>query len=320
MQVVLGIDFGGSKIAVALCAIDGRRLSEMMVPTAASAGARANLQYGVDAGRTLLLRLDSLLLESDGAVLVAVGASTFGIPGDDGVRLAPAIPGWEDLRLAHELGAAFPEAEIRVITDVKAAAYAEYEGGALAGCDPGVYLNLGTGLAVAIVANGGVLAGHNGASGEIGYNLRTLADVDRPIAARTLLEASVSGMGLAQSASVDPGPQTTAAEVFAAAAFDLGSADLIGDFITELAFHLVNLTIAINPVRIVVGGGMAASWDQLHGGLRRALDAGVPYPPELMLARFPFDAPLRGALSLARAAAGRPAEPAVAQIGAAVGT
>jgi glucokinase len=33
------------------------------------------------------------------------------------------------------------------------------------------------------------------------------------------------------------------------------------------------------------------------------LDAAVPFPPELVQAAFPFDAPLAGALTLARTAA-----------------
>lgn len=316
MKVVLGIDFGGSKIAVAVCDLDGRRLAATVVPTFVPAGAQVNLRYAIDAALVLLGQLDR-------AELIAVGASTFGIPGDDGVELAPAIPGWENLRLAAELGRAWPDAAIRVITDVKAAAYAEYAGGALAGCDPGLYLNLGTGLAVAIVVNGGVIAGHNGASGEIGYNLKSLDDVDRLIGARELLEETISGMGLARSAAAgrglpNPDRPITAADVFASA--DPLAADLIGEFITELAFHLVNLTIAINPARIVIGGGMTASWDRLHDGLRRALDAGVPYPPELMLAHFPFDAPLRGALLLATAAVHHKAESVAIHAATAVGS
>jgi glucokinase len=55
---------------------------------------------------------------------------------------------------------------------------------------------------------------------------------------------------------------------------------------------------------------MVRSWDQLAAGLRTALDAAVPFPPELVPARFPFDAPLMGALALGTAAArdllGRP--------------
>jgi glucokinase len=37
--------------------------------------------------------------------------------------------------------------------------------------------------------------------------------------------------------------------------------------------------------------------------LRRALDAAVPFPPEIVPAQFPFDAPLMGALALSTAAA-----------------
>ena len=66
---------------------------------------------------------------------------------------------------------------------------------------------------------------------------------------------------------------------------------------------LVNLTVAIDPARIAVGGGMVRSWQRLHGGLRRALDAAVPFPPELVVADFPYDAPLRGVLSLATVSA-----------------
>ena len=106
-----------------------------------------------------------------------MGVSTFGIPSEDGVALAPAIDGWEDLAMGRDLREAFDGTPVTMATDVKAAALAEARWGALAGVDPGVYLNLGTGLAAAIVAGGRVLAGANGAAGEIGYNLRRLSDV-----------------------------------------------------------------------------------------------------------------------------------------------
>ena len=103
--------------------------------------------------------------------------ATFGIPFDDHVDLAPNVGGWGDLPLGHELKAAFPGAAVRMATDAKAAALAEARWGALAGADPGIYLNLGTGLAVSIVVGGQVLQGRHGAAGEIGYNLRSVADV-----------------------------------------------------------------------------------------------------------------------------------------------
>jgi glucokinase len=78
---------------------------------------------------------------------------------------------------------------------------------------------------------------------------------------------------------------------------------VLDDFLTELCFHLVNLAIAVDPQRIAVGGGMVRSWDQIAPRMRAALDAAVPYPPELVIAAYPFDAPLIGALAHGVAAA-----------------
>jgi glucokinase len=295
--VVLGLDFGGTKIAGAVCDMTGFRLGSMTIDTRAADGAQTSLERGLLAARSLL---DT---SAGGRPLAAVGACTIGIPSENGISLAPTIPGWGALVLDRELRRVFEGAEIRLATDVKAAVQAEAEWGALAGCDPGIYLNLGTGLAVAIVANGAVVAGSHGAAGEIGYNLRHLTDVGQLLDDRLPLEGAVSGMALTRAArNVFPTAESAAA-VFERAADNPWVARLVTDFIAELSYHLVNLAIAVDPARIVVGGGMVRSWDQLYGGLREALDAAVPFPPDLVRADFPFDAPLMGALALGLAAA-----------------
>jgi glucokinase len=295
--VVLGLDFGGTKIAGAVCDMTGFRLGSMTIDTRAADGAQTSLERGLLAARSLL---DT---SAGGRPLAAVGACTIGIPSENGISLAPTIPGWGALVLDRELRRVFEGAEIRLATDVKAAAQAEAEWGALVGCDPGIYLNLGTGLAVAIVANGAVVAGSHGAAGEIGYNLRHLTDVGQLLDDRLPLEGAVSGMALTRAArNVFPTAESAAA-VFERAADNPWVARLVTDFIAELSYHLVNLAIAVDPARIVVGGGMVRSWDQLYGGLREALDAAVPFPPDLVRADFPFDAPLMGALALGIAAA-----------------
>ena len=109
--VVLGIDFGASKIAVAASALDGTRLASRTVPTRAHSGARAVFDRGVAAARGLLTGAPA------GRALAAVGVSTVGIPFDDRVELAPTIPGWEQFALGHELRAAFADGwEVEEIT------------------------------------------------------------------------------------------------------------------------------------------------------------------------------------------------------------
>ncbi len=345
--VVLGLDFGGTKIAMAVCDLMGNQLASATVSTGAEpgglapdgrTGAQAIFDRGIRAARDLLADV------APRNELAAVGAATFGIPFEDRVELAPAIDGWEALALGRELRAAFTGAKIRMATDAKAAAAAELRWGALRGCDPGVYLNLGTGLAAAIVIGGQVVGGGNGAAGEIGYNLRAISDVGRALDQRVPLEGMVSGQGLARRApapgtsSTGPGTGSagtavpgigsagtgeqgtaqpgsggqghgapahpaarpmTAADIFEAGRGDPELDELLTRFVAELAFHLVNLAICINPVRISVGGGMVRSWERLRPYLENALSTGVPFPPELVVAQFPYDAPLLGAVALA---------------------
>src|SRR2546430_1644744 len=278
-----------------VCEPSGERLASSTVASGGELGARASFERGIQAARGLLAGAAA------GRGLAAVGVSTFGIPFDDRVELAPAISGWDKLAFGHELRDAFPGARIIMATDAKAAAQAEVRWGALAGCDPAVYLNLGTGLSAAIVTGGQVLAGANGAAGEIGYDLRTLSRVGGPLAARMPLEDMISGQALARRATsqLAHGQPIAAGEVFEASRRHAHLDRLVTDFVTELAFHLVNLAICLNPVRIAVGGGMVRSWDRLRPGLQDALAAGVPFPPELVVARFPSDAPLIGAVGLA---------------------
>jgi len=293
--VVLGLDFGGTKIAMAVCAPDGEQLASATVSSGGESGARASFERGVQSAR------DLLAAAAPGRELVAVGVSTFGIPFEDRVELAPAIEGWGELPLGRELRDAFPGAAVRMATDAKAAAQAEARWGALAGYDPAIYINLGTGLSAAIVVGGQVLSGNNGAAGEIGYNLRSASDAGVPLAARVMLEDMVSGQALARRAAghAPDGQPMEAAEVFEASR-DIPVLDrLVTDFVSELSFHVVNLAICLNPVRIAVGGGMVRSWDRLRPGLQQALTVGVPFPPELVAARFPDDAPLIGAVALA---------------------
>jgi glucokinase len=290
--VVLGIDFGGTKIAAAVCDLAGTKIASVVVDSLGERGARVSFDHGVRTAKALLAE------SADGAHLAAVGVATFGIPFDDRVELAPAIRDWHELELGRELRAAFPGTPVELATDAKAAAHAEARWGSLVGADPAVYLNLGTGLAAAIVIDGRVLVGRDGAAGEIGYNLREVADVGLRDGHRLMLEDMVSGMALRRRASA-PGRQLSAADVFDHADDEVGLDDLITAVVDELAFHLVNLAILVNPARIAAGGGMTRSWDRIQPRLTEALRAGVPYPPDLVLAHFPNDAPLLGAVALA---------------------
>ncbi|SFJ15580.1 glucokinase [Amycolatopsis sacchari] len=286
-EEVLGIDFGGTKVAVGVADRAGNLVRQARLDTEAELGAGQVVSRALAAARDLL----------DGTEPAAVGVVSPGIVLPDRILLAPNVPGWEDLRLPELVAAEFA-APVTVGTDVKAAGLAEVRWGALAGADPAVFLSLGTGIAAAIVVGGQVLAGANGAAGEIGYHLVDGADEGFASGAAPLEEA-VGGRGLGLRASAALGRPVTAAELFTLARRDPAAKELVSRALDELSRHVANLAITLDPRRIAVGGGLAGSNDVILPALRERLAQAVPFPPEVVAARFPHDGALRGAIALA---------------------
>ncbi|RKE39920.1 glucokinase [Paraburkholderia sp. BL23I1N1] len=288
---LLAIDFGGTKIAMATTTPAGERLHEAEIPTLAEQGAQTVMRRMFEAARALI----SKTLAGMERRLLAVAAVTPGIIEPDGIRLAPNNPGWDQLALYDELRAGFATHCVTVETDVKAAALAEARCGALAGIDCGLYLNLGTGLAAAAVIDGRVLRGANGAAGEIGYQLRGVPDDVLFADGGASLENFVSGRAIGVRVSGLLGRDVSAREAFALQDSVPQVAALIKDAFEALARHVANLTLMLDPSRIVIGGGMARI-PGITDGIRSLLARAVPYPPEVAIAAFGHGAALQGAI------------------------
>jgi glucokinase len=294
---VLGIDFGGTKIALATATLDGRLVESDRLETDAGRGA-------VQAVERALARADELLstaARNGGGRCLAVSAVSPGIVYEDRVALAPNVPGWQDLKLPALLRERFEPAPAAVGTDVKAAAAAELRWGSLRGADPAILLILGTGLAAAIVVRGEVLHGANGAAGEIGYSLRGVGERAGAADGRAPLEEFAGGRAIGERASELLGTPVTAADVFEHP--DPRARELLEAALDELAVQVANMAIVIDPARIAVGGGLMSQPDMILSALERRLRLGAPFAPELVPAQFIHDGPLRGAIALALDAA-----------------
>ena len=289
---VVAIDFGGTKIAIATADTMGSILRQARLDTNAAQGAQQVLERTGTAARALIERT----MAEVGGQCIAVGVVTPGVVHDDGVLLSPNIPGWERVSLRETIRASLHIPTV-VANDVKAAAMAEARWGALKGADPAVYLSLGTGIAAAIVVGGRVVTGAHGASGEIGYNLRSVLNTSGAAQGRAPLEEAIGGRFIGERASLLLGESLSAADVFAHA--DIRARFLVDEALAELATHVANLAILIDPARIAVGGGLMSSGDVILHALALRLGYAVPFPPEIVPARFLNDASLYGAIALA---------------------
>lgn len=285
-------------MALATATLDGGLVESDRLDTEAGRGA-------VQAVDRALARAEELLSASarnGGGRCLAVSAVSPGIVYEDRVSLAPNVPGWEELKLPALLRERFEPARAAVGTDVKAAAVAELRWGSLRGADPAILLILGTGLAAAIVVGGEVLHGANGAAGEIGYSLRGADERTGAADGRAPLEEFAGGRAIGERASGLLGTPMTAADVFEHP--DPRARALLDTALDELAVHVANMAILVDPARIAVGGGLMSRPDVILEALGRRLRLAVPFAPELVPAQFIHDGPLRGAIALALDAAG----------------
>ena len=273
---VLGIDFGGTKIALATAALDGSLMESDRLETEAGNGAVQAVDRALARAQELL----SATARNGGGCCVAVSAVSPGIVYEDHVALAPNVPGWQELRLPALLREHFGLARAAVGTDVKAAAVAELRWGSLRGADPALLLILGTGIAAAVVVGGEVVHGANGA-----------ADGHAP------LEEFAGGRAIGERASALLGAPMTAAEVFDNP--DPRAGELVGAALDALAIQVANMAILLDPARIAVGGGLMSSPGAILDALERRLRVAAPFAPELVPAQFVHDGPLRGAIALA---------------------
>jgi glucokinase len=293
---LLGIDIGGTKVAMATAALaDGGVVRTARFPSSEDDSAHDLLRRIVAAAHDLV---EQTSIEAN-APLAAIGVVCPGIVHDDGVRLAPNNPGWDELRVRDIFDAAFPGLPVGIMNDVKAAALAEAARGALAGVGWGIFLNLGTGIAAAYVLNGEVIDGAHGAAGEIGYQLPGAARRPAYADGHAPLEEVVSGKALSDLASKVVGRHVGTAEAFTLAEHDSALRVALDEALDLLAVHVANLATALDPQRIVIAGGLAHQSDAFLPRLSAAVERVVPFPPEITLAGVPDDAGVAGALELA---------------------
>jgi glucokinase len=291
--VVLGMDFGGTKIACAVADLEGRPKARAVIATEADRGAEQAVARALGSADELLA--------GQPAKLVGVGVSTMGITYDDRVELAPNVVGWSDLRLPELLRTHYPGTPVRLDNDVKAAAFAELTWGALRDVDPGVYVNLGSGIAVAITSGGQVLRGAHGASGEVGYWRRQPIGSTHRSDGRAPFEEFAGGAGVRERARHAFG--------FRAGFADLSNhheapvKSMLDEIVAEICWHVTNIAILVDAEKIVLGGGYLRTPEPLMTRLTGSLRSYVPYPPQVEIGRFEDSAGLTGAVALACAAA-----------------
>lgn len=263
-SVAIGIDIGGTKIAVGLVTGAGELVRPPeRIPTPRGAAAI------LDAIDELTRRVAGS--GSDHPIVVGIGsAGTFSA---EGVVIAATdvIPGWAGTALAAHV-TAFTSLPAFALNDVQAAAVGELRLGDLRDVPTGLLVAVGTGIGGAYVAQSGVVIGRSGIAGSIGHiqasritgRRCTCGGVDHP-------EAYASGPAMERAYALETGVTADLVAIAAAAATgEPAAVRVLQDGADILGAALASMTQALDPHLIVLGGGVVDIGSRYVDAVRRA--------------------------------------------------
>ncbi|MDR6685733.1 putative NBD/HSP70 family sugar kinase [Arthrobacter sp. 1088] len=294
---VLGVDLGGTKLSAGIADSSGMILAERRTPTSAG---------GIDVVEQIA-RLAEELCADIGATsdqILATGIGAAGVPDSEGNHLsqAPNLSALSNVSLGPALSERLKHPVV-LENDVNISALGELHYGVGRGHSDFVFVSVGTGIGMGIIADGRLVRGSSGAAGEIGYLPMGTDALAPENHVRGPLEEVVAGDRLDARYFAASGRRLTTPEIFALAT--KGDAAAIEALDTEsrwLAAALVAVNAVLDPEIFVIGGGIGGrkellpfirTWLQRHGSSLNI------YTSELGQR-----APLAGALQLALQAGG----------------
>ena len=310
---ILGVDIGGTKVAVGLVDGDGKILQQGRKPMAAGGTADA----GLDA---VTAAIDSLLSRS-GSAAQSIGICAPGpLDPKTGVVLNPPnLPCWRNFPLAEKIAAKY-HVPVKVDNDANAAALAETRWGAARGFRYVFYATIGTGIGTGIVFDGAIYHGNTGSAGEGGH---VTIDYQGPVCGcgkRGCIEIMAAGPAIGARARAklnsDPAPSSAILDlakgnIASVTSEMVGQANASGDALArQILLETVELLTAwlgsivdlLDPDVVVMGGGVAAMLKPFFDEIKKGLPGCCVNPRAseipLRMAHYGADAGIAGGAAL----------------------
>jgi glucokinase-like ROK family protein len=307
----IGIDLGGTHIAVGIVDDLHQIVAANSMPTVAQNGAAALLDDIAECVAGALALGNLAMADCAGAGI--------GVPGTCDtkchvVRYAHNI-GWDGVPVAEELGRRLG-LPVRFANDADCAALGEVVAGAAKGCDGALMITLGTGVGGGFVLDGHIWSGNRGLGGEFGHVCIQHDGALCSCGARGCWEAYASATALIrqakEAAQTHPESQLNRLEKLsgrtiyaAAAAGDATAQAVTARYAAYVGAGLVNCINVLFPDVVLLGGGISGAGEALLAPVRAFVRAhtfvrDAALLPEIRTAALGSDAGIIGAAALVR--------------------
>ena len=262
---LLGIDLGGTKLAMTVFDLEGVALDKQYIPL--------DGRKGKEVG-TLITNSINALIGTDQFINAPIRSIGISVPGisrsKTGTVWAPNIPGWDDYPLLSEVQAVTESIPITIDSDRACSILGEVWQGNAKGCQDAVFLAVGTGIGAGIISNGVVLRGAHDISGAVGWMALSKPFADE-YTNYGCFEYHASGNGIARigqrmlqeeksyagSLRDKPMEEITSHDLFNAyAMYDPVATKVFQICVEYWGMAIANLVSIFNPEKIILGGGV----------------------------------------------------------------
>jgi glucokinase len=276
----LGLDIGGTKIEAIVVDEDNRVVgTPLRLPTG----------FGAPAVINGAVKATEMAAQQLGVLPQSFESIGVGIPGAVDARTG---------RVSHAVNLGVSELElgsileqhlgtpVTVENDVKAAALGAYHLLGDTSLRSMAYLNLGTGLAAALILDGKVWRGSRGIAGEIGHIPVIPNGVVCSCGQRGCLETVASGSAVARQWP-GHGDAPVRALFDAATAGDARATDVLDRLVENVAVAIRILVFTVDVDNIVIGGGVSSAGGSLLASVRGVLEGWGTESPFLAAQQLP---------------------------------
>lgn len=274
-RLVLGLDFGGTKLAAGVVDLASNRLiEEARTATPGKQGGQAVVADMIAlAGK--LKNINSI---------EAIGVCFGGLVRRGEIIRSLHVEGYSDFSLRNRLREHLGNYKIEIANDANAVALGEWKFGAGQGTQSMLFLTVSTGIGGGIILDGRLIEGPKGLAGEIGHVVVDPNGRPCPCGRRGCLETVAAGPSMVRTAldlMAQTNQSTGMREKTNLTAFDIDQLANQGD---ELAARVVrdaaaclgtvigNAVNLLDVERVVIGGGVSRSgtiwWDTLRETVR----------------------------------------------------
>jgi predicted NBD/HSP70 family sugar kinase len=251
---VVAADVGGTKIKVGVSNLVGEAVAEANEPTDRRGGRHVIEQIC----RMCTDALKSGHLNAQSAKLAVIGVPGVPEPATGRVRMAPNIPGLDQIDVAAglERGLGLP---VILCNDVNLATQGEAWRGSGQGVGNLAYVALGTGVGSGLIIAGELVRGADNAAGELGF-LPFGAD---PLEPESLwigaFERAVASAGIRQRYTERTGSDAEVVEIFDRARDGEEPAlAVVRETGMLLAAGVASICAIVNPQKVVIGGSIGS--------------------------------------------------------------